>query len=234
MLPGRQERWQRDPRTGLLVIVAGVGIVGFVALAAAILLAPAFVRFDMAASEAIRGLQLPGLEPLARVATRVGDFWPMMLLTALSAGWLWLRGRRTSAVTLALAVLLGTGVGAVLKLVFARVRPALEFARIPLPETYSFPSGHALSSLLFFGSVAFLVLLHEKGLRRAAVSVALCVLAALSIAFARVYLGVHYLGDVVGSWLLGAGLLALVVIVSARWGAGSSGDDVKPPDEAEA
>jgi membrane-associated phospholipid phosphatase len=37
----------------------------------------------------------------------------------------------------------------------------------------------------------------------------------------RVYLGVHFLGDVIGSWLLGAGLLAVMVLVSARWGAGS-------------
>jgi undecaprenyl-diphosphatase len=114
------------------------------------------------------------------------------------------------------------------------VRPALEVARLPLPDTYSFPSGHALSSLLFFGSVGFLIVLHERRLGRAAVGVALCVLAALSIAFSRVYLGVHYLGDVIGSWLLGTGLIALVVLVSARWGAGSDGDEPRRPGDSQA
>lgn len=223
MLPGKRDRWQRDPRSGVLVIMAGAGIVGFIAVAVAILLAPAFVRFDLAASEAIRGFEAPGLETFATWVTRVGDLWPMVILTALAGGLFWVRGRRTSAVTLVVTVLLGTVVGQVLKLAFQRVRPALEVARIPIPETYSFPSGHALTSLLFFGSLAFLVMLHERSLRRAVVEVALCIAAALAIAMARVYLGVHYLGDVVGSWLLGMGLLALMVIVSARWGA-SSGD----------
>ncbi|MBN1192654.1 MAG: phosphatase PAP2 family protein, partial [Coriobacteriia bacterium] len=186
MLPGRRERWQRDPRMGLAVIVAGVGIVGFIALAAAIFLMPAFVRFDLAASSAIRSIDLPGLEQFARIATHLGDFWPMLIATILTAAFLWYRGRHTSAVTLVLTVLLGSGLGFLMKLLFARVRPALEFARIPLPDTYSFPSGHALTGLLFFGSLAFLIMLHERHLGRAVLAVAACLFAVVSIALARV------------------------------------------------
>src|SRR5574340_848156 len=232
MLPGKRDRWQRDLRWGVLVIVAGVGLAGFAALAAAIVLAPGFVRFDMAASAAIRAIRIPGLERVALFVTDAGSFWPMVVLTLVTTVFLYLRGRRTSAATLALAVASGSLFGALLKLVFARVRPALEFARIPLPSDYSFPSGHALSSVLFFGSVAFLILIHEKRLGRAVAGVALCLIAALAIAFSRVYLGVHYLGDVVGAWLLGTAWLALVVMVSARWGAGSSADDVSAPSRA--
>ena len=53
------------------------------------------------------------------------------------------------------------------------------------------------------------------------------------VGLSRVYLGVHYLGDVVGSWLLGAGWLAVVVLVSARWGASSTESDFSEPGEAE-
>lgn len=232
MLPGRQERWQRDPRVGVLVIVAGIATAAFIALGVALLVAPAFIRLDMSVSAAIRSIELPGLEPFAVFATRVGDFWPMVAMTAVVSFLLFVRGKKTSAATLALAVLSGSAFGAVLKLVFARVRPALEVARIPLPETYSFPSGHALTSLLFFGTVAFLLMLHERHLKRAAAAAVLCVLAALTIALARVYLGVHYLGDVVGSWLLGAAWLAVVVMVSARWGASSTESDFSEPGEA--
>lgn len=221
MLPGRQERWQRDPRVGVLVIVAGVAFTAFVVLGIALLAFPAWVEFDLAASASIRAIDLPGLRAFCAFATRLGDFWPMVVLTGAAAALLYGRGNRTSAITLVLAVLSGSAFGAVLKLLFARARPALEVARIPLPETYSFPSGHALTSLLFFGTLAFLVLLHEKRLPRAIAAAALCVIAALTIALARVYLGVHYLGDIVGSWLLGAGWLSVVVLVSARWGASS-------------
>ncbi len=232
MLPGRQERWQRDPRVGVLVIVAGIASAAFIALGVALLVAPAFIRLDMTLSAAIRSIDLPGLEPFAVFATQVGNFWPMVAMTAVVALYLYARGKRTSAVTLVLAVLSGSAFGAVLKLVFARVRPALEVARIPLPETYSFPSGHALTSLLFFGALGFLLVLHERHLGRAVVAASLCVLAALTIALARVYLGVHYLGDIVGSWLLGAAWLAVVVLVSARWGASSPDEDASELGEA--
>jgi undecaprenyl-diphosphatase len=187
------------------------------------------VEFDITVSGAIRSINVPGLEGFARFMTRVGDFWPMTILTAVAAGVLLMRGNRTSAATLAVGVLSGSGVGALLKLLFARVRPALEVARIPMPESYSFPSGHALTSVLFFGTLAFLILLHEKNLGRAIAGVVICVLGAFAIAMARVYLGVHYLGDVVGSWLLGASWLAVVILVSARWGAGSP-DGVRDAD----
>lgn len=221
MLPGRQERRQRDPRVGILVIVAGVAFTSFIALGIALLAFPAWIQFDLAASASIRSIDLPGLRAFCTLVSRVGDFWPMVVLTGAAAALLYGRGNRTSAITLVLAVLSGAAFGAVLKLLFARARPALEVARIPLPETYSFPSGHALASLLFFGTLAFLVLLHEKRLPRAITEAVLCMIAALTIALARVYLGVHYLGDIVGSWLLGAGWLSVVVLVSARWGASS-------------
>lgn len=229
MLDRVHDRWQRDPRPGVLVIVAGVAIAGFIALAAAIMLAPAFVRFDLAATEAIRSLHVPALEEVAVAITTLGDFWPMTLLTGIAGLILFVMHRKTSAVTLVLAVLLGSLFGSLLKLVFVRVRPALDAVPIPIPDTYSFPSGHALAGVLFFGSLVILIMLHERNLARALTAAALCVFAALSLSMSRVYLGVHYLGDVIGSWLLGIGWLALVVVVSARWGAGSQ--ESEPPSE---
>lgn len=210
-----------------MVIVAGVALLAFIGLAVAILLAPAFVRIDLVVSAAIRSIDVPGLDTVATIVTRVGDFWPMFILSALTGAWLWLRGRHTSALTLVFSVLSGTLFGSLMKSVFMRVRPALEVARIPIPETYSFPSGHALAAVLYFGSLVLLIMLHEKQLRRAVGASALCVLAAAAISMSRVYLGVHYLGDVIGSWLLGIAWLALVVLVSARWGAGSTADDLR-------
>jgi undecaprenyl-diphosphatase len=205
----------------MLVIVAGAGLLSFIALGAALLLAPAFVRLDFMLSAAIRAICVPGLTTAARIATTLGNFWPMFVVTVLTGIVLMALGHRTSGLTLMLSMLSGTLAGQLLKLLFMRVRPAFDTARIPIPDTYSFPSGHALAAVLYFGSLVILIMLNEKHLGRALFAAALCVFAALSIALSRVYLGVHYLGDVVGSWLFGIGWLALVVLVSARWGAGS-------------
>jgi len=218
--PSGGESWRRDPRAGVLVIVTGVALAGFLALVAAILLAPSFVSFDVAVSAAIRDLDIPGLTPIATFFTVMGSFWPMAILTIGTATLLVMRGRRPEAITIVVAVLGATIIGQLLKVLIERARPALEFARIPQLGSYSFPSGHALTSLVFFGSVAFVVLIGEKRLRHSVAVVAACAFAALSIALSRVYLGVHYLGDVIGAWLLGSAWLAFVVLISAYWGAG--------------
>lgn len=217
-----RDSWQRNPLPGVLVIAAGVLLAGFLALGLALMLAPAFVQLDMELSAAIRALPWQWLDPVARAASWAGDFAHMGALTLAAGLALWFGGRRTSAATLVLTVALGSLAGAALKLLFGRVRPVLEVVRIAPLETYSFPSGHALSSLLFFGSVAFLIILHVKSLKRAVAGASVCALAAFVIAFSRVYLGAHYVGDIIGSWLLGFGLLAVMVLVSARWGAGGA------------
>jgi undecaprenyl-diphosphatase len=219
MLPRDRASWQRDPRVGAAVIVAGVALASFVALGLGLLLAPAILRVDAALSAAIRAVRLPGLTEAARFATWVGDFWQLTVLTLAAAAVYAARGKRTSAAMLLVAVPLGAGVANLLKLVFMRARPAVE-ALIPMPETYSFPSSHAVSSFALFGALAFLAVLHRASLKRAAVSVALYAVAAACIGLSRVYLGVHYLGDVIGGWLVGAAWLALIVLVFARWGTG--------------
>lgn len=232
MLPGRQESWRRDPRAGATVIVAGVALAAFLALAAAILLAPAFIRLDLAASDAIRRIAVPGLRDAARLATWLGDFWPMTGLTAIAAGAFALAGKRTSAAMLLVAVPLGAGLGNLLKLVFMRARPAID-AIIDMPHSYSFPSGHAVTSFVFFATLGFLAVLHRTSMRRAIVYVTLCILAAASIALSRVYLGVHFLGDAVGGWLFGSAWVALMVLVFARWGTGDAEAAATPPAGAE-
>ena len=232
MLPGRRESWRADPRAGVLVIVAGIALAGFAAITAAVLLAPAFVEFDVAASAAIRGITAPGLEPVARVVTHLGDFPVVATLTALTAAVLFVRGRRVEAAVVLVAVAGGALLGFGLKELFMRVRPALDVARIPLPATYSFPSGHALASVLYLGSLVFVAFLDIRRLGVAVPVVAGCTLIALAIALSRVYLGVHYLGDVIGAWFLAAAWLALVVLVAARWGAGQDDGEVRSRDAA--
>lgn len=220
MLPrSRTESWQRDPRAGAAVIVGGIALACFAALAAGLLLAPAFISLDMAASEAIRSIRIPGLKEAAIAATWIGSFWQMTVLTAVAAAIFALKGKRASALMLAIAVPLGAGLANLLKLIFMRARPAVD-ALIDMPDSYSFPSSHAVTSFVFFGALAFLALLHRTNLRRATVYVALCVFAAASVALSRVYLGVHFLGDAVGGWLVGSAWLSLVVLVTARWGTG--------------
>jgi undecaprenyl-diphosphatase len=95
-----------------------------------------------------------------------------------------------------------------LKGLVARPRPPEQFWAYH--ETwYSFPSGHAAMSLAVYGFVAYIVW-KTGGTRLARIVWPLCMTAlVLIIGFLRLYLGVHYLSDVIGGYVLGALCLSL-------------------------
>lgn len=208
------ESWRRDARAGGLVVAAGVILAAFAGLAFLLAFFDELVRLDQTVSAAVRSLAAPWLDAFAGRLTDLGSFVGMTVLTSIAAAWYLVRKRRSEAVFLALTVGLGALVGNLLKPLIGRERPPLEFARIPQPDSYSFPSGHALASLLFFGGLVFLVMTAEEDLplkARAWLSGALALLG-LGVSLSRVYLGVHYFGDIIGAWLLGSAILTIGVV----------------------
>ncbi len=120
------------------------------------------------------------------------------------------RGRAavTLLVTMAGAALLNF----TLKLVFGRERPE-PFFDTPLPESYSFPSGHALLSFCFYGVIAAMIIARIEGTwGRAAVWAGAALLVTL-IGLSRVYLGVHYPSDVAAGYA--AAFVWVVIVASA-------------------
>jgi undecaprenyl-diphosphatase len=161
------------------------------------------MAFDMAGREAIhRHASAPLTEAMWGI-TMLGStavLAPVGLLVF--AVWL-RRGRRRAAYLFAIAMAGAIMLDITLKEVFRRPRPSAAFFGFALPSTYSFPSGHALVSLCFYGA---LVALGVRGHRVAAWLGALALVAL--IGFSRIYLGVHYPTDVIGgyaaacAWLL--------------------------------
>ncbi|MGH9956491.1 MAG: phosphatase PAP2 family protein [Pyrinomonadaceae bacterium] len=120
----------------------------------------------------------------------------------------WKRAMVTFLVTMAGAAVLNS----TLKMLFGRERPE-PFFGIPRPESYSFPSGHALLSLCFYSVIAAVIAARiNRACGRIAVWAAAAVLVLL-IGLSRVYLGVHYPSDVLAGYV--AGFVWLVVVLSA-------------------
>jgi len=108
--------------------------------------------------------------------------------------------------------LLVTGAGAlvldpVLKSLMGRLRPV-----VPHPLAHgtgnSFPSGHALGSIVCYGAILLIFLPAARGRARTAFITVIVTLVAL-IGISRILLGVHYLSDVVGGWAVGIAWLGL-------------------------
>lgn len=106
------------------------------------------------------------------------------------------------------AVLGGIGLNTLLKLVFHRARPTLSGLSYAL-QTYSFPSGHTLAATVLYGVFAAYAI-RSFASHRAKIGVALGAAAIVAlVAFSRLYLGVHYLTDVLAAFVEGIAWLAL-------------------------
>lgn len=100
-----------------------------------------------------------------------------------------------------------------LKLLFHRPRPETSYVEQMAVQTYSFPSGHAYTSLLILGFFVFIIW-HYNPKKWKIPAMAGLVLLILLIGISRVYLGAHYPLDVAGGWLFG--FLALIAIIKLR------------------
>ncbi|NNG18330.1 phosphatase PAP2 family protein [Naumannella sp. ID2617S] len=101
----------------------------------------------------------------------------------------------------------------------ARVRPPHELAVPPYEFSPSFPSGHSLNSMALGGAIAYLICLHlTRNLGRALV-ILIGLGYSLAMGVSRIYLGHHWLTDVVTGWLLGL-IWLLMVIAGHRLGRG--------------
>jgi membrane-associated phospholipid phosphatase len=99
----------------------------------------------------------------------------------------------------------------VLKLSFHRPRPVAFFG--VAPSSYSFPSGHALGSLCFYGILAAVLSDRMRsGKQKFVVWLAAALLVAM-IGLSRIYLGVHYPSDVIAGYLAGAVWVTAVTVV---------------------
>lgn len=153
---------------------------------------------DRSIYEALYSGHRPALVTVARVFTALGE--PTVLVGAgfIIAGWLWWRGRGRFALMLLLVILVGRGLAEVQKYSIARPRPELE-PHLVAVKTWSFPSGHASSSMIFYLTLALALAAGSRWQRPAAAAVLLSLLIGLS----RIMLGVHWPSDVVGGWSFG-------------------------------
>lgn len=92
-----------------------------------------------------------------------------------------------------------------------RLRPPQEFAVPPYETSPSFPSGHALNALVIAGIVAYLLVVRRHRRRIRVLVVALALVFAVTMGLSRVYLGHHWLTDVLVAWTLGIAWLAVVI-----------------------
>jgi undecaprenyl-diphosphatase len=165
------------------------------------------IPVDTGTNQLLHGFASPALDTAMTLASFVGSAWFVIPLLVLVLIVLLRRRRLAEAIFLPL-VYAGSGLlNFILKLVFHRARPVLPWSPGSAND-YSYPSGHAMNSLVFYLGLALVTwMVFGRRVGVAVLAVGLVIVALVGTS--RVYLGYHYVSDVIGGYA--AGLLWLLL-----------------------
>jgi undecaprenyl-diphosphatase len=159
-------------------------------------------QFDLRVRAMVHSYSNPQLTKVMQSLTFLGSIGFLSTLFVILVVVFLVRGLKGPAMWLAVAVGGSVILDLSLKLAFQRARPVPFFG--PAPLTYSFPSGHALSSLCFYGVLAGLCSARLQGCFARFLAWFVSGVLIAGIGLSRIYLGVHYPTDVIAGYLAGA------------------------------
>ena len=202
--PSRRESMSLLISAALLVSGAWL----FLAVAEDVVTNDPLVDVDRSIYLSLQGLRTRWGDDVMVTVTQLGSAYVMIPLVVVVGAWFAITRRfRTLAYWIAAATFAEVLVW-MLKVALARARPPTAYAAI---DEYSFPSGHAALGMVVFGFLAFL-LGHGKPVWQQT-AYALCAAGiAVLVAFSRLYLGAHWISDVIASFGLGIAWIALLGI----------------------
>lgn len=200
----------------------GAGLYLTFALAASALFAALFISLawavfqehltllDQTSYALVQELRHPVSDTFFLVITALGN-WPVLLMVgALTLLWLILNNRDVSALILLAGTAGGVVLVYVLKTLFQRPRPIPFFAALNV-DSASFPSSHAFVGLVFYGLIVYMLLGNISNLQGKLALVTGGSFFALTIGLSRIYLGVHWLSDVLAGFALAALWLTFLI-----------------------
>jgi membrane-associated phospholipid phosphatase len=201
-------RLTRAPAVAVGAFLALVAAFAF--LAQAYVTGDATVDVDRWLANALHANATPPATTALAAVTLLGSTSALALAAGSAGGYLVGRGRRQDAALLVVVLCGAQLLGWILKAIFERPRPSFDDP-LALAGWFSFPSGHAMSSIALYGALAFVFADRLRSPKARLVVVGGLALLVAAIGFSRLYLGVHYLTDVLAGYSAGLAWLLLVL-----------------------
>jgi undecaprenyl-diphosphatase len=188
-----------------LEVVAGVSFASFVALSVSVAWGKT-IALDLLIRAGVHQQASSAATVFAIDCSFLGSTAWLAGLTIVLAGTLYLLGWRRLVARILIAMAGAVALNNMMKYAFQRPRPLPFFGTAP--ESFSYPSGHALYATTFYtiAAGALMMLVQSAGVRYAAVIAGSLILV---VGWSRIYLGVHYPSDVLGGVILGIFWLAV-------------------------
>jgi undecaprenyl-diphosphatase len=197
----------RNPRSIMILVFAAVAITAFIALvrlSVSYFAQTSIMNMDISVHNLMQDLRNAPADQLMVAITMLGDGVVMIALGLAMIAWLAWRRAWRAAISVAVTIVAARLFVPVVKLWLQRPRPE-ELAG--LSEAFSFPSGHTTHATVTLGILAVLAS-RSMGRWGQALVYASCGIAIIAIAYSRIYLGAHWLSDVLAGFLFGAVMTA--------------------------
>lgn len=189
-----------------------LSFIAFIKIAEEVIGNETIVTLDKIITSFMYTIRTPFLTDIMILFTDLGNPWVIAAISFISSFvFIYLKHRR-ELIYFLFSLAFSAAFVSIVKIIFARQRPAFEHALV-IENTFSFPSGHSLLAVTFYGLLIFFgcKVIKKKNLRSLLIAFGIFMIS--MIAFSRIYLGVHWTSDVLGGLLAGIGWLSFVIFL---------------------
>jgi membrane-associated phospholipid phosphatase len=197
---------------GIVLLLCAAWIFG--SIAEDVVEADTIVRIDLAVAQWFHAHARAGVTQAMLAVTHLHGVAGVSALGLMLGLYFYLKKAYYWLLTLAVALPGGMLINVLLKYVFQRARPTFENPLLTL-ATYSFPSGHTAAAALFYGTLAAYLVCGTRSWRVRAAVMAAATLMVLLVGLSRIYLGVHYLSDVLAALAESCAWLTVCITASS-------------------
>jgi len=145
--------------------------------------------------------------------TQLGESFFIAIATLSVSAILWISSKRWQILSFWLTIVGSTALALLCKNIFMRARPG---DAVLIETSGSFPSGHATIAVAFYGFITYLILTQARSKTARWGIIFLSYTGIILIGFSRLYLGVHYLSDVLAGYLVGGLWLLIGILLTER------------------
>lgn len=174
-----------------------------------------YFNFDLTVTLHIQSLNFSWFDNLMKFVSFLGNVSTVTVLVFLLAFFGYLTGNRKAAFMLLISTIGGLAISYIFKTLVARSRPDPTLVNQigEFIKSDSFPSGHVLGAVSFYGFLLYISYTQLKKNIIKQILISISLLAILLMGISRIYLGAHWFSDVLGAYLLGFIWLTFVVFV---------------------
>lgn len=155
------------------------------------------IKFDMEGYKLISNIINPTVTKIAIIITSLGSAIVVCSLTLIA--FIVIKNKKISF-SILLNLIIATFLNLFLKNIIKRQRP--EGFRLITETGYSFPSGHSMIGMAFYGFIIYLIIKYLKNKKIKIITITLISILIILIGLSRIYLGVHYTSDVLAGFII--------------------------------